>query len=69
MKGLQPANAFVVQFRGGVDTTSGTLSGRVEHVTTGSTAIFQSVDDLPTIIRRMLKDLREQQQSQEQSAD
>jgi hypothetical protein len=55
MKDLQHASAFVVQFRRDSDP-AGKLAGRVEHVVSGRTAIFQSVQDLPAILRRLLND-------------
>jgi hypothetical protein len=55
MNGLQSANAFVVQFRGDADP-AGMLPGRVEHVASGRTAIFQSAQDLPAVFRRLLTD-------------
>ncbi len=54
MKGLQHANAFVIQFRGADDGDKGSISGRVEHVASGRTAIFQSVDELPQILVNIL---------------
>jgi hypothetical protein len=56
MNGLQTANAFVVLFRGEATATTGNLCGRVEHVASGRTAIFQRVDDLPAVLQRMLKE-------------
>lgn len=55
MKGLQRANAFVIQFRGADEGHEVSLSGRVEHVASGRTAMFQSVDELPQILVKMLK--------------
>jgi hypothetical protein len=52
--GLQHASAFLVQFRGS-ELGSGPLPGRVEHVATGRTATFQSVEELPQILLSMLK--------------
>ena len=56
MNGLQHNSAFVVQFRRNADPACHLLGGRVEHVSSGQTAIFQSVDDLPAIFKRMLSD-------------
>jgi hypothetical protein len=55
MKGLQYANAFVVQFRGAVGAGEGRLAGRVEHVASGCTATFHSVEELPQLLLKMLK--------------
>jgi hypothetical protein len=58
MNPLQAAGAFVVQFRSA--DPAGPLSGRLEHVASGKTAIFQSVQDLPAILRRLLTDAQEE---------
>ena len=54
MKGLQHANAFVIQFRG-TDEAPEKFSGRVEHVASGRTALFQTVEELPQILLKMLR--------------
>ena len=56
MHGLQHAGAFVVQFRAGTDFDAGRVEGRVEHVATGRTARFESLQDLLAIIALALKD-------------
>jgi hypothetical protein len=55
MKGLQHANAFVIQFRGGNETDTQRFSGRVEHVASGRTALFETVEELPQILLKMLR--------------
>jgi hypothetical protein len=57
MKGLQHANAFVIQFRGTDEGDAGRFTGRVEHVASGRTVLFQSVEDLPDILLKVLRDL------------
>ena len=52
--GLQHASAFLVQFRG-TELGSGHLPGRVEHVASGRTATFRSLEELPQILVSMLK--------------
>jgi hypothetical protein len=54
MKGLQHANAFVIQFRGNAEAGADPLSGRVEHVSSGRTANFASVEELPQLLLKML---------------
>lgn len=54
MKGLQHTNAFVIQFRSDAQTSTGKLPGRVEHVASGRTATFQSVEELPELLLQML---------------
>jgi len=44
----------VIQFRGAEEGDAGRLSGRVEHVTSGRTATFQSIHDLPQLLLSML---------------
>ena len=55
MKGLQHANAFVIQFRGTDQANADRFSGRVEHVASGRTALFQTVEELPQILLKMLR--------------
>jgi len=43
---LSVDGAFVVQFHVGSDLGAGTVGGRVEHVASGRTTRFASVDEL-----------------------
>ena len=54
-KGLQHANAFVIQFRGADEADTERFSGRVEPVVSGRTADFQNVEELPQILLKMLR--------------
>ena len=54
MRALQHAKAFVIQFRGADKGNEDRLSGRVEHVASGRTETFQSIDDLPQLLLKML---------------
>ena len=54
MKGLPSISAFVVQFRD-ADEAEGDRSGRVEHVASGRTATFQSLEELPNVLLTLLK--------------
>ena len=56
MSGLQHANAFVIQFRSDANLASGKLAGRIEHVASGATANFQSVEEVPEVLQRMLNE-------------
>jgi len=58
MNELQRANAFVVQFRTEPGSAAGKLAGRVEHVASGRTAWFEAIEDLPELLRQMLKGTR-----------
>jgi hypothetical protein len=55
MKGLQHTNAFVVQFRRSTDPRADQLPGRVEHVASGRTATFESIEELPQVLKKILK--------------
>ena len=54
MNGLQHTSAFVIQFRAGVADGSDELSGRIEHVASGRTETFQSIQEVPAVLLRML---------------
>ena len=56
MHRMQHAGAFVVQFRAATDFDAGCVEGRVEHVATGRTARFDSVQELLAIIALALKE-------------
>ena len=56
MSGLHHARAFVVQFRADADFEGGRAGGRVEHVASGCSAHFESVDELLELFVRLLKE-------------
>jgi hypothetical protein len=58
MNGLVHANAFVVQFRSAAGASEEQFSGRVEHVASGRTATFHSMEELPKLLLKMLQDFR-----------
>jgi hypothetical protein len=58
MKGLQYTKAFVIQFRDSTEPGAVQLPGRVEHVASGRTATFQSVEELPQLLQKMLNSVR-----------
>jgi hypothetical protein len=43
---LPAERAFVVQLRADADPGRGAVSGRIEHVSSGTAALFDSVDEL-----------------------
>ena len=43
---LPAERAFVVQFRADADLGGGAISGRIEHVSSGTATLFDSVDEL-----------------------
>jgi hypothetical protein len=63
MKELQPASSFVIQFRKDGDGTHGKFSGQIEHIASGNTAKFRSMDDVPELLRRMLREVQRAEQT------
>ena len=51
---LSPQAAFVVQFVVGSDLGAGTAGGRVEHVASGRSTRFESVDGLLRFVSEVL---------------
>ena len=49
--------AFVVQFSREAGTQAGIFSGRVEHLSSGRRARFNSAEELLTILRKLLDEL------------
>jgi len=56
---LSPQRAFVVQFRTRVGVEQTRFTGRVEHMTTGQTTRFESVEELVTFVSRVLATVRD----------
>jgi hypothetical protein len=56
---LSPQRAFVVQFRAGAGAEPVRFTGRVEHMTTGQTTRFESVEDLVTFVTRVLTEVHD----------
>jgi len=48
---LPTERAFVVQLRADADFGSGTVTGRIEHVSSGAAALFDSVEQLVAWMR------------------
>jgi hypothetical protein len=67
MNGFERTNAFVVQFRAGGHRAMGELSGKVEHVASGKTANFQSVQELPQLLLQMLQAWRADRDAEDQN--
>jgi hypothetical protein len=55
---LSPYRAFVVQFRAETDVEQGRYTGRVEHVVSGQSAHFASLEELLAFIARVLAAVR-----------
>ena len=51
----------MVQFRLDSNSVNGELGGRVEHVASGVTRNFQSLQELPELLLRMLSDVQRSQ--------
>jgi hypothetical protein len=58
MNGLNPGNAFIIQFRTESNSGAVKLAGRIEHVLSGKTTNFDSLNDLPGLLLEMLRDCR-----------
>jgi len=56
MNGLHPGSAFIIQFRTDSNPGAVKLAGRIEHVTSGKTATFESLHDVPELLLQMLRD-------------
>jgi hypothetical protein len=55
---LSPHRAFVVQFRAETVVEQGCCTGRVEHVVSGQTTHFDSLEGLPGFIAQVLATVR-----------
>ena len=55
MKGLQQTTAFVIQFRCTAEDDLKKFPGRVEHVASGRTGTFESIEELPQLLLKLLK--------------
>jgi hypothetical protein len=58
MQGLQHDGAFVVQIGDCVDFETDRVEGRVEHVASGRTMRFESINELLTFMARVLAEAR-----------
>jgi hypothetical protein len=56
---LSPQRAFVIQVRDGGMPRRDRWTGRVEHVVSGQSALFGSLDELLTFIEQVLAHERE----------
>ncbi|MBX3027833.1 hypothetical protein KF840_23305 [bacterium] len=52
---LPAERAFVVQLRADADPGGGVVRGRIEHLTTGLAAVFESVEELVAHMRAALR--------------
>lgn len=55
MNRLQNVFAFVIQFRGAGEDGLKQFPGRIEHVASGYTATFESIEELPQLFLKLLK--------------
>jgi hypothetical protein len=55
---LSPYRAFVVQFRAETDAGQGRYTGRVEHVVSGQSTRFASLEELLAFIAQVLTTVR-----------
>jgi hypothetical protein len=56
---FSPSRAFVVQFQDETQIEAGHMAGRVEHVISGETMHFQSLESLLGFLARVLREVRE----------
>jgi len=56
---LSPQRAFVVQFRAGMEAEVKHFTGRAEHMVSGQTTHFQSVEDLVAFLTRVLAEVQD----------
>jgi hypothetical protein len=57
MNGLQHTGAFVVQFRTGTNFETGRVEGRVEHIASGRSRRFESMDELVLLFARITNEV------------
>ena len=55
MNGWQHKGAFVVRFQAETDVTARVFKGRIEHVASGDSAHFNSLDELQKFLDRTLR--------------
>jgi hypothetical protein len=55
MKELRQSTAFVIQFRCTAQDDLKQFPGRVEHVASGRTGTFESIQELPQLLLSLLK--------------
>lgn len=57
-----PTNrAFVLQLRADADVEQGRFDGRIEHVVSGQTALFHSLEELVQFLAKVLSPAHRQQ--------
>jgi hypothetical protein len=56
-QGLRSSDAFLVQFRSSGGPGSARLAGRIEHVASGETATFSSIEELPELLQNILESI------------
>ena len=52
--GLPPSRSFVVQLAADAEPVSGTFAGRIEHIVSGRSGRFASLDELSSFIADVL---------------
>jgi len=63
-----PTNrAFVLQFRADADVEQGRFDGRIEHVVSGQTALFHSLEELVEFLAHTLPPGRQERREQQSS--
>jgi hypothetical protein len=58
MNDWQHTNAFVIQFRSGINVGTGQFAGRIEHVASCKTTQFHSLDEFTAFVAQVLEQVR-----------
>jgi hypothetical protein len=69
MSGWQHKGSFVIKFGSETDAAAGKFQGRIEHVGSGQTIRFDSLDQLTDFLRRVLKEVRDEFQQADTLAE
>jgi hypothetical protein len=62
MNDWQHNNAFVIQFRSGIEVGAGQFAGRIEHVASCKTTQFHSLEEFTAFIAQVLDHVRAHQE-------
>jgi len=69
MSGWQHKGSFVIKFGAETNAAAGEFQGRIEHVGSGQTIRFDSLDQLNEFLRRVLKEVRDEFQQADTLAE
>ena len=69
MSGWQHKGSFVIKFGSETNAAAGKFLGRIEHVGSGQSIRFDSLDQLLEFLRRILKEVRDEFQQADTLAE